>query len=185
MGNETIYRVPASHKRRSVRYLLVYPVTAPAQIIGDIEANIPFAFHAGSAKLPAGQYRIHALEDSDLTVMEITNAAGSTSVLFQVQDAEADTTPAKSELVFNKSGNRYFLAKLFQEGSPRGSQVLASRYEKRIAEQSKEGLEHVPVSPDLRRTPRLIKRYVNGQRKDVKLNSVRAKMLLSGESPQA
>lgn len=145
MCSETIYRAPASQSRRRGRYLLIYPVKAHAQIVGDVEANIPFAFHAGNAKLPAGQYRIHVLDDSDLTVMEITSADGSTSALFQVQEAEANTAPAKSELIFNKSGNRYFLAKLFQEGSPRSSQVLASRYQKGISQQTQEGREHVPA----------------------------------------
>jgi hypothetical protein len=123
----------------------IYPTKAQAQIIGDIEVNIPFQFHAGNAKLPAGQYRIHVLDDSDLSVMEISNADGSASALFQVQDAEANTTPGKSELIFNKYGNRYFLAKLFDAGNSSGSQVLESRYEKRISQQTMEAQEHVPA----------------------------------------
>jgi hypothetical protein len=143
-------------KVRSRRYLMplfialvfaltMHPSNTQAQIIDGIEANIPFQFHAGNVKLPAGKYRIHVLDDSDLTVMEITSADGSTSALFQVQDAEANTTPAKSELIFNKYGNRYFLAKLFEEGSSSGSQLLESRYEKRISQQAMEGQEHVPA----------------------------------------
>jgi hypothetical protein len=34
-------------------------------------------------KLPAGEYRVHVLDDSDLTVKEITSADGSTSALFK------------------------------------------------------------------------------------------------------
>src|SRR6201982_3502311 len=93
--------------------LTIFAGKARAQIIGDLDVNIPFQFHAGNAKFPAGKYRIHMLDDSDLSVMEITSADGSTSALFQVQESEANAAPAKSELIFNKYGNRYFLAKLF------------------------------------------------------------------------
>ena len=145
MLSEAIHRAPAIHKRGKARYWLIYPTKAHVRIIGDLEADIPFAFHAGNASLPAGKYRIHGLHNSNLTVMEITSADGSISALFQVQDAEADTTPAQSELIFSKYGNRHFLAKLFAEGSSKGSQVLESRYENRISEQTMEGQEHVPA----------------------------------------
>jgi hypothetical protein len=125
--------------------LTMYPSKAQAQIVGDLEVNIPFQFHAGNAKLPAGQYRIHPLDDSDLSVMEISSVDGSTSALFEVQAAEANTTPAKSELIFNKYGNRYFLAKLFDEGNPSGSQVLKSRYENRVSQATSEPQAHVPA----------------------------------------
>jgi len=75
---------------------------ANAQVVGDLEAKIPFQFHAGNAKLPAGTYRIHVLDDSDLTVMEIISEDGSASALFQVQESESKSAPAQSELVFNQ-----------------------------------------------------------------------------------
>jgi hypothetical protein len=97
------------------------------------------------AKLQAGQYRVHVLDDSDFTVMEITSADGSTSALFEVQEAEANSTPAKTELIFNKYGNRYFLAQLFDEGNPSGSKVLESRYEKKISKATAEAQARVPA----------------------------------------
>ena len=123
--------------------LTLYPSKAQAQIVGQIEANIPFQFHAGNVKLPAGRYFIHVLDNTDLTVMEITSADGSTSALFDVQGTQANSSPAKTELIFDKYGNRYFLAKLFDEGNPSGSQVLESRYEKKISQATAEGQEHV------------------------------------------
>ena len=55
--------------------LTMYPTKAQAQIVGNLEADIPFQFHVGNAKLPAGKYTIHALDNSDLTVMEIVAIA--------------------------------------------------------------------------------------------------------------
>jgi hypothetical protein len=123
--------------------LTISPIEAHAQIIGDLEVTIPFQFHAGDAKLPAGKYIIRAVDNSDLTVMEISSEDGSTSALFEVHDAEANTAPAKSELIFNKYGNRYFLAKLYDEGNPNGSAVNVSRYEKKVGEAAVEAQAHV------------------------------------------
>jgi hypothetical protein len=121
------------------------PSKAHAQIIGEIEADIPFQFHAGDAKLPAGKYFIHTLDNTDLTTMEIRSADNSVSALFQVRDAEANAAPAKTELIFNKYGNRYFLAKLFDESNPDGSMVDKSRYEKRVGQAAAEAQARVPA----------------------------------------
>jgi hypothetical protein len=125
--------------------LMLYPAEVHAQIIGKLQVSIPFQFHAGNAKLPPGNYVIHMLDDSDLKVMEITSADGSVSALFEVQDAEANSTPAKSELIFNKYGNRYFLAKVFDESNPSGSAVAKSNYEKKVGKATKEAEEHIPA----------------------------------------
>jgi hypothetical protein len=125
--------------------LTIYPTKAHAQIIGNLEVTIPFQFHAGDAKLPAGKYVVHTVDNTDLTIMEIISADGSTSAIFEVHDAEANSTPAKSELIFNKYGNRYFLAKLFDEGNPSGSTVDKSRYEKRSGQAAAEAQARVPA----------------------------------------
>ena len=111
----------------SVLALTMYPTKARAQIIGNLEADIPFQFQAGNAKFPPGKYIIHILDNSDLTIMEISSADGKMSALFDVHEAEANSTPARDELIFNKYGNRYFLAKLFDESNPDGSAVIESR----------------------------------------------------------
>jgi len=125
--------------------LAMYPTKAHAQIMGQLEGNVPFEFHVGNSKLPAGKYVIHTLDDSGLTVMEISSADGSTSVLFDVRSVEADSVPARNELIFNKYGNRYFLAQLFDEGNRNGDEVVASRDEKKIG-QAADAQEHVTVS---------------------------------------
>jgi hypothetical protein len=126
--------------------LTMYPGKAQAQLSADIEANISFPFYAGSTKLPPGKYFIHPLDNSDLTVMEISSADGSTSALFEVRASEANAAAGKGELIFNKYGNRYFLAKLFDEDNADGGQVIESRYEKTVNKATLEAQEHVPAS---------------------------------------
>jgi len=125
--------------------LTMYPSKTQAQIVGGLEADIPFQFHAGNTELPPGKYIIRMLDNSDLTIMEISSADGKMSALFDVREAEANSAPANNELIFNKYGNRYFLAKLFDQSNPNGSAVIESRYEKRIDKATMEAQEHVPA----------------------------------------
>jgi hypothetical protein len=156
MVTQPIEMAHSSRNRKMERHLLVsflalffaialYPSNAHAQISGEIEANIPFQFHAGNAKFPAGKYVIHVLDNTDLKVMEISSADGSTSALFDVRQTQANAAPAKTELIFNKYGNRYFLAKLFDEGEPGGSTVAKSRYEEKVGAAAAEAQAHVPA----------------------------------------
>jgi hypothetical protein len=107
-------------------------ISAQGQIIGQPEADIPFTFHAGGAKLPPGKYLIHALDPSDLTIMEIQSADDRTSALFEVRETQDSTRPKKTELLFNHYGNRYFLSKLFDGGDKVGA-VVESGYSKKYA----------------------------------------------------
>ena len=108
-------------------------ISAQAQIIGQMEANIPFTFHAGGAKLPPGKYLIHVLPGSELSLMEIRSEDDRTSALFEVRDAQDSTTPKNAELVFNHYGSRYFLTKLFDGGDKVGSAVVEAGYAKKYA----------------------------------------------------
>ena len=122
-------------------------ISAQGQIIGQLEADIPFTFHAGGAKLPPGKYTIHVLDNTDLRQMEIQSADGRTSALFEVREAQDSTAPKKSELVFNHYGDRYFLSKLFDEGEKAGSAVVESGYLKKYASGgASDGEKDVPAS---------------------------------------
>jgi hypothetical protein len=127
--------------------LTIHPAKAHGQIIGDLQVSIPFQFYAGNAKLPVGKYVVPLLDNSDSKVMEISSADRSTAALFEVQDVEANSAPSKSELIFNKYGNRYFLTEIFDEGNPDGSRVPESQYEKRVGQAAEEAQAHVPGIP--------------------------------------
>src|SRR5260370_7410701 len=87
--------------------LMVCPSKAHAQIIGNLEVNIPFQFHAGNPKLPPGKYIIHMLDNSDLTIMEISTLDGSPSVLFQVRPPLTISTPPTSQPTSHHTPNSY------------------------------------------------------------------------------
>ena len=85
MFTESIDKAHPSHKGTKPFQLLsffivlvfalsIHPAKAHAQIIGELEVNVPFQFYAGNAKLPAGKYVLHMLDNSDLRIMEISSA---------------------------------------------------------------------------------------------------------------
>ncbi|MBI1763860.1 MAG: hypothetical protein HYR56_20745 [Acidobacteria bacterium] len=118
---------------------------AQAQVAEPIEADIPFYFHAGNAKFEPGKYTVRMRDDSELMLMEITSADTHHSALFQVRDAEATADPVKAELVFNRYGDQYFLAKIFDEGNKTGSEVLESHYERLLKKgETKPEQRHIP-----------------------------------------
>ena len=108
-------------------------ISAQGQIIGQLEADIPFTFHAGGSKLPPGKYVIRVLDNTDLNLMEIESADGRTAALFQVREAQDSTTPKQAVLIFNHYANRYFLSKLFDGADTVGSAVVDSGYSKKYA----------------------------------------------------
>ena len=120
-----------------------WPARAQAQIIGRLEADVPFQFHVGNMTLPAGRYMIHELKGSEPTIMQISSADGRLSVLFGVESAQARTTPEKSELLFNKYGDGFFLSEMFDEGNVDGSRLLTSRDEKRASKENGADVAHV------------------------------------------
>ncbi len=156
MFTGSIQKTEISNRNNRVRQLLsflvlsVFALTlsagkAHAQIVGDLDANIPFSFHVGNKQFPAGNYRIHMLDDASLTVMEIISTDSSASTLFQVHESDASSTPVKSELIFNKYGDNYFLSKLFDEGNRSGSELIESRYEKQASKTGAVAQESVPT----------------------------------------
>jgi len=69
----------------------------------------------------------------------------STSALFQVQESDAAATRTKTELIFNKYGDQYFLSKLYDQGERIGSEVLKTRTELNISKNVAQAEEHVPT----------------------------------------
>jgi hypothetical protein len=98
----------------------------------DMTAQIPFKFTVANTTLPAGKYIIKRVDDNDPQALELHSADGRATVVFLTESAQSKGTPAKSELVFNKYGNRYFLGEIWSQGDSTGNQVEKSRAERRL-----------------------------------------------------
>ena len=116
--------------------------TARAQVVDPIVADIPFDFTVRQTTLPAGHYTIKRL-GSSAEVMEILGDNHRQAVVFLVESAQLSKEPNKSELIFDRVGDEYFLSEVFEEGDNIGVEVPKSRAERRL---EKEGvMNHITV----------------------------------------
>lgn len=109
---------------------------AAARADETVVAKVPFAFIVGDLQLPSGVYVIREMTDSS-GVVAIKNKDGDEFVYALTIPSSADTTVAQSELVFEKFGSHYFLARIAPQGGNERQIVLTpSRMEQEIVAMS-------------------------------------------------
>jgi hypothetical protein len=69
--------------------------------------------------------------------MEIRGKDGRKARVFLTESAQVTREPHKTELIFDRAGDQYFLSEIFEEGNRIGAEVPKSRAEKRL---EKEGV---------------------------------------------
>jgi hypothetical protein len=110
--------------------------TQAARAQQPMVASIPFAFVAGNATLPAGEYRVQIL-DRNSAVLLIHCSDPSASAIVITNAAQAKELSSESKLVFNRYGNRYFLSQVWTAGSIHGRQLLKSPREAEVAQSTR------------------------------------------------
>lgn len=114
-----------------------------AQIVNAIDANIPHSFIVSSKTLPPGKYTFRMSQGSSGSIMTVTSADGKSTDEFLVQQAQAQSTPAHTELIFNRYGKKEFLSKVFESGNPAGVGVAdVSQEEKQMQAQGQKPITH-------------------------------------------
>jgi hypothetical protein len=113
--------------------LVVIAATANAQLAGTaIRAEIPFDFSAMGRTLPAGNYEIRRITDEPnvLLVSNVNNPREHVTISTEpVQSLEGFR---RTELVFNKYSDRYFLHEILPAGEETGQELLQSRQERNL-----------------------------------------------------
>lgn len=97
----------------TMMFVAAMATTAYSQYSGatTMRARIPFAFHAGSKELPAGEYILRVLNpSSDQKALQIRSVDGRVSAIVRAFGVNASATE-KSKLVFHRYGDTYFFAK--------------------------------------------------------------------------
>ena len=107
-------------------------VVAQAQAMShtELRANIPFRFNVGDKTMPAGEYRILSISnDSSTVVVKIEGLENKSSVILQMRATEGRPNES-SKLIFNRYGNKCFLAQAWIEGDRQGLSAPSSRAER-------------------------------------------------------
>ena len=109
--------------------------TAQAQTINQFTADIPFDFHVGGERFPAGEYTIRCLNpSSDVKVLQLRKTDGESSITLHTNSA-AGRMNQKSRLVFSRYGNQYYFSQAWLGSESLGMQVVKSRQEKATAKE--------------------------------------------------
>jgi hypothetical protein len=90
----------------------------------ELMVNVPFAFHNGSQRLPAGAYRVH-IESERLILLRGPHGSGYVTV-----SPEISRTASRGKLVFHRYAGQYFLSEVWADGSNTGFHCTKSKQEK-------------------------------------------------------
>ena len=109
--------------------------TAQAQTTNSFTANIPFDFHVGGDRFPAGKYMVRCLNpSSDVKVLQLRKSDGESSVMLHTNSVVGRMNQ-KAKLVFSRYGNQYYLAQAWLDSDSAGMQAVKSRQEKATAKE--------------------------------------------------
>jgi hypothetical protein len=95
----------------SLSIVITLTLSVFAQMGGVVSATIPFAFNINGA----GSYNIHRLNTPDL--MTIQDSATKKSASFICRQELTPKSDGKSQLVFHRYGNQYFLSEVQDNGA--------------------------------------------------------------------
>lgn len=94
-----------------------------------LRASIPFEFHMGRAVMPAGNYVIH----SGPSAVILREENGKHSALSITNGVSRPSSPKTGILEFNRYGQTYFLAKVFNPDTPDGRALPTTKAEQEYA----------------------------------------------------
>ena len=126
---------------------------AHAQLVGELKANIPFKFTAGSTTFPAGSYIIRVLDITEPNELVVVQEGGNVEAVISTIAAQAKQPIKQSELVFNKMGDREFLSEVWPDQSGTGYQIEKTRAELKLEKSGAKRQPHrLPASRNAKRT---------------------------------
>jgi hypothetical protein len=94
------------------------------------KAYVPFAFKAGQAQLPPGNYELRAKTDSDIVTIYNRETRKTTLALATVRQDSPVYTQGK--LVFHSYGNQHFLVEIWRGAYTRGIIFSPSKQERQM-----------------------------------------------------
>jgi hypothetical protein len=92
----------------------------------DMRVNVPFAFHNGSQRMPAGVYAVK-IESTHLILLRGDSKSGYVNTNPQI-----GKPAAKGKLVFERYGDQYFLREVWAANSETGQKCVKSKLEREV-----------------------------------------------------
>jgi hypothetical protein len=108
-------------------------VVANAQITDAVDFKAPGSFICGDTTLPAGSYSARPWSE-DPSVLEISNAAGTHSVLVDTETTSSETPAKSTGVVFAKYGSQLVLKQIVLAKQKTGYGIISKHAEKKAAQ---------------------------------------------------
>ncbi len=109
----------------------------------NLVVEVPFDFHVGNDAMPAGRYVIDSTAAAG-SILTLDSGAPGNQVIISTTPAACSTT-GKSELVFNRVGNTYFLAKVWNEASNTSRQLPVSDLQRELSRAGETELQQLAL----------------------------------------
>ena len=123
---------------------MAIPAPGYSQMTYGVQANIPFEFAVSGKVLPGGEYVVRQDISKFLTIQ---SRDGGNGVLALSNSAQSKTPREEATLVFDRVGDHYFLAQIWEPGSDTGVQIPRSKMESELIKRTlarSQGREHQP-----------------------------------------
>jgi hypothetical protein len=120
-----------------IALFLLIPAFVQAQMVVRqrlMRVDIPFAFIAGGAHLPAGQYLVYHPGDPYFVVIERDD--GRARAMVYIHPSATERNESSTKLVFNKYGDQYFLSEVWTERDREVHHCFKCRMEKALMAQA-------------------------------------------------
>jgi hypothetical protein len=91
-----------------------------------MRVNVPFAFHNGSQRLPAGVYTVSIQSEHQILLR------GSSKSGYVSTNPEIGKPADKGKLVFQRYGDQYFLREVWAAHSETGEKCVKSKLEREV-----------------------------------------------------
>ena len=132
-----------------VTSLLLLPLAAypGAQISTSQTFKTTFAFTAGNTTFPAGSYEVRPVDNETGVVQIMASPGGTPSAFVEVIGAKGKEKPGKSDIVFQKYGDKYLLKTIWDVSSGTGVTTVATHAEKMHAKSGAPTEHHVEATP--------------------------------------
>ena len=118
---------------------------AKGQITSAVDFKAPSSFIAGDATLPAGSYSARPWSE-DPSVLEISNATGTMSVLVDTEATSSDAPAKSTGVIFNKYGNLLVMKQIVLANQKTGYGIISKHAEKKAAKAGPPTKQSVPAT---------------------------------------
>jgi hypothetical protein len=120
-------------------------VVGKAQITNAVDFKAPGSFICGDTTLPAGSYSARPWSE-DPSVLEISNAGGTHSVLVDTETTSSDTPAKSTGVVFAKYGSQLILKQIVLANQKTGYGIISKHAEKKAAQAGPATKQAVPAT---------------------------------------